>query len=404
MPDSRRRSMFSQTSRSQRATARVPAADRRCRPRDPKQAHRFDFDVVESRVGRIVVETATSDGRIGVEPNPNRTAGSTSAIAPRSLPSQFASTASTRRRSVAPYVSLAPTVRPLVRTPRIVRRTTGSSIRAHVTLVANRRGTQRSAHPEGVTSADHHVRIQGGALEEQPTSRPTRDHLTDPDLVEVVDAADQIGDDRGRGDQATAAVRCSTIASANAPNGEEVHRPMTTRTPAAVPKPQISPSKRCTSRQSIGRDRCHAGSLGSGTSSASSSSDVGARGVGIDLRLGVRVVAWRARPVRPRDSPSRPTAAALAALSNRRRGCPSSPPAPAWARTSPSLRLCTPTPRHRSGTSQGSVLRCRWPERGSCTWSGDEARPFPTALESNSTTRSSDVTQRRRRPPATPSP
>ena len=52
--------------------------------------------------GRIVVRTATTDGRFGVELNPKRTGGSTSASAPRPLPSHVAVTAVNRWRSVAP--------------------------------------------------------------------------------------------------------------------------------------------------------------------------------------------------------------------------------------------------------------------------------------------------------------
>ena len=52
--------------------------------------------------GRTVVVTATIDGRCGTELKPNRTGGTTPASGPRSAPSQVATAATMRWRSVAP--------------------------------------------------------------------------------------------------------------------------------------------------------------------------------------------------------------------------------------------------------------------------------------------------------------
>ena len=276
--------------------------------------------------------------------------------------------------------SRSPTVCPLVRTPRIVRRTTGSSSRAHVTLVANRRGTQRSAHPRASRAPMITSACKGVALEEQPTSRPTRDHLTDPDLVEVVDAADQIGDDRGRGDQATAAVRLLDHRVRERPQRrggpptdddphaggraeaadlavEALHQPQSIGrggvTPArSAPAPPPRPRRR--RRRRGRRDRPPAG------------------------RSGRRLAGTCSRYPR-RDSPSRPCAprsprcrivGAVSARPQLRRG------------RGPGLAsACAPQRSAALRRVEGSVLRVVG-RSGVLHVVGDEARPFPTALES----------------------
>ena len=115
-----------------------------------------------------VVTTEVTDGLAGVDPNPNRTGGSTGRSSPRSSSSQAPVQVRIARTSVAPYHSRRPwPAVPRVRTPRSTTRATGSTAPANQGAVATGAGMPCSSHPSAVRRPKVRERDSGPASTRQ---------------------------------------------------------------------------------------------------------------------------------------------------------------------------------------------------------------------------------------------
>ena len=174
--------------RRRRADQRMPTGGHGGDPTEGGQRARVSGPTrTTSLLSSTVDTTEVTDGRGGVEENPNRGDGDTSASSPRSASSKLPVIATTARLPpVAPYHSRRSRVAPRVRTPRITTRATGSMAAHHHGAVATASGTAASSRPVGVVRPRVRSSSKGVGAHLPGVGVVRHRERLDPDLVEGV--------------------------------------------------------------------------------------------------------------------------------------------------------------------------------------------------------------------------